>query len=126
MEKNMESNTTNGVQYRRAKTWQIAFSQLSSGSNVIFYLLVGLMSYLANAGYGIAVAVVGIILTGTRIFDGLIDPFIAMFIDKFNSKHGKIRIILSIGWVIRAIATYMLFIWGSGKGYGVVFLYLHI
>ncbi|NLJ89578.1 MAG: sugar transporter [Clostridiales bacterium] len=121
MEKNMESNTTNGVQYRRAKTWQIAFSQLSSGSNVIFYLLVGLMSYLANAGYGIAVAVVGIILTGTRIFDGLIDPFIAMFIDKFNSKHGKIRIILSIGWVIRAIATYMLFIWGSGKGYGVVF-----
>lgn len=123
MNKNGKSNqaSSDGIVYRRAKTWQIAFSQLASGSNVIFFLLTGLMSYLANVGYGIVVAAVGIILTGTRIFDGLIDPLIAVFIDKFNSKHGKIRIIMSAGWIIRTIATFMLFIWGSGKGYGVIF-----
>ena len=41
---------------------------MNNGS-AIFYTLVGLMSYLQNAGYGIAVAVAGIILTATRVLD---------------------------------------------------------
>ncbi len=40
-----------GVQYRRSKTWQIALGQM-------------------NAGYGVATATAGFILTATRIFDG--------------------------------------------------------
>ena len=57
------ASQADGVTYRRARTWEIALSQMNNGSAMIFYTLVGLMSYLQNAGYGIAVAVAGIILT---------------------------------------------------------------
>ena len=46
-----------------AKTWQIALASCSSGIGMSFYVLLGLASYVANAGYGIATAVVGLILT---------------------------------------------------------------
>lgn len=123
MEKDIKITQSNNkeVQYRRAKTWHIALSQLNAGSGTIFMLLIGMMSYLANAGYGIAVAIVGLILTGARIFDGIVDPFIALFIDKFNTRFGKIRILMLIGWVIRAFAALLLFVWASGKNHGVVF-----
>ena len=109
-----------GVQYRRAKTWQIAIAQLQNGSSVSFYILMGMMSYVANAGYGIAVAAVGLILSATRIFDGLIDPWLALFMDKMNTRFGKFRILMSVGWIIRSIAAMLLFVWASGKGHGIV------
>ncbi|WP_454854863.1 hypothetical protein [Promicromonospora soli] len=78
------ASEADGVTYRRARTWEIAFSQMNNGSAMIFYILVGLMSYLQNAGYGIAVAAAGVILTVTRVFDGLIDPVLAFVIDKVS------------------------------------------
>ena len=83
--------------------------------------------HLANEGYGIAVAVTGIILMATRIFDGVIDPIIALVLDKMNTRHGKIRIFMTAGWLIRAFAALLLFVWASGKGHGIalfVFMYL--
>ena len=68
---------TNGIVYRRAKTWRVALAGCSSGIGMCFYVLLGLASYVANEGYGIATAVVGIILTATRILDGVTDPIIA-------------------------------------------------
>lgn len=118
--KKLTQSEIDGVQYRHAKTWHIALSQLNGGSSMVFYVLIGMISYLANAGYGIAVAVTGFILTATRIFDGIIDPVLAVLIDKTNTKHGKIRILMFIGWVIRAFAAYLLFVWGSGKDHGIV------
>ena len=118
---NVSASEVDGVQYRKAKTWQIALSQFNNASAMVFYTLVGLMSYLGNEGYGIVMASIGVILTVTRVFDGLIDPFLALMIDKVNTKFGKLRLFMSIGWVIRSIAMYMLFIWGSGRGFGVVY-----
>lgn len=118
--KKMTQSEIDGVQYRRAKTWQIAFSQLNNGSSMAFFVLMGMVSYLANAGYGILVAVAGLILTVTRVFDGLIDPIIALIIDKMNTRFGKIRIVMLVGWIIRAFAALLLFVWGSGNGHGIV------
>lgn len=112
--------SANDVQYRRAKTWHIAFASLTSGSSMAFYTLITMISYLANEGYGIAVALAGFILTATRIVDGVIAPFIAIVIDKFNSRFGKIRLFLTLGWFIRSVAVLMLYVWGSGKGHGVL------
>lgn len=117
----LTASETDGVAYRRAKTWEIAFSQMNNGSAMIFYVLVGLMSYLQNAGYGIAVAVAGIILTATRLLDGVIDPLLALIIEKVNFRFGKLRFFMLTGWVIRSLATLMLFVWGSGNGLGAVF-----
>lgn len=120
----LTASETDGVQYRRAKTWQIALSQLNNGSAMIFYVLVGMMSYLQNAGYGIAVAAAGLILTGTRILDGLIDPFLALIIDKVNLTFGKLRFFLLLGWAIRSLAVLMLFVWASDQGLGMGFFIL--
>lgn len=81
-----------GVQYRRAKTWQIALAQMCSGANMCFYMLVGYANYVGNVGYGLLLATVGLILTGTRIFDAITDPIISFLIDKTNTRFGKIRI----------------------------------
>jgi Na+/melibiose symporter-like transporter len=115
------ASEADGVTYRRARTWEIAFSQLNNGSAMIFYVLVGLMSYLQNAGYGIAVAVAGIILTVTRVFDGVIDPLVGLVIEKVRFRFGKLRFFMLTGWAIRSLAILMLFVWGSNAGLGAVF-----
>ena len=97
---------TNGIVYRRAKTWRVALAGCSSGIGMCFYVLLGLASYVANEGYGIATAVVGIILTATRILDGVTDPIIAIIIDKMNTRFGKIRILMVAGWLIESLAEW--------------------
>ena len=109
-----------GVQYRRSKTWQIALAQMCNGSAMIFYSLMTLLSYLANAGYGMVMGIAGVLLTVTRVFDGLIDPLISLMIDRVNTRFGKIRVFLLLGWAIRSVAALALFVWFSGKGHGIV------
>lgn len=118
--KKQQITETNGFTYRRAKTWQIALASCSSGIGMSFYVLLGLASYVANAGYGIATAVVGLILTATRILDGVTDPIIAIIIDKMNTKFGKIRILTALSWAIESLAVLMMYCWASGKGHGIV------
>jgi Na+/melibiose symporter-like transporter len=115
------ASEADGITYRRAKTWEIAFSQMNNGSAMIFYVLVGLMSYLQNAGYGIAVAAAGLILTLTRVFDGLIDPLLALIIEKVDFRFGKLRFFMLGGWAIRSLAILLLFVWASDSGLGAVF-----
>lgn len=119
-EKKQMASEADGIQYRRAKTWQIALAQLNSGAAMCFYILIGYASYVGNVGYGVATALVGMIVTGTRIFDGITDPIIAMLIDKTNTRFGKLRIFMLSGWLIEVLAVFMMFNWFSGKGHGVV------
>ncbi|KQZ08323.1 hypothetical protein ASD23_07700 [Agromyces sp. Root1464] len=115
------ASEADGVSYRRARTWEIALSQMNNGSAMIFYTLVGLMSYVQNAGYGIAVAAAGIILTVTRVFDGLIDPVLALIIERVTFPFGKLRFFMLGGWLIRSLAILMLFVWAPDTGLGAVF-----
>lgn len=103
--------------YRRAKPWQIRLYTLAPGGiGNCFYLLMMYVSYIANVGYGIAVAVAGIIMTATRIFDGVTDPICAFISDRISTKYGKIRILLAIGWAIMALSCWLMFIGGIGGG----------
>ena len=115
------ASEADGVTYRRARTWEIALSQMNNGSAMIFYTLIGLMSYVQNAGYGIAVAAAGIILTVTRVFDGLIDPVLALIIERANFPFGKLRFFMLAGWLIRSLAILLLFVWASDTGLGAGF-----
>lgn len=119
-EKRQTTSEADGVQYRRAKTWQIALAQLNSGAAMCFYILIGYASYVGNVGYGVATALVGMIVTGTRIFDGITDPIISLLIDKTNTRFGKLRIFMLSGWLIEVLALFMMFNWFSGKGHGAV------
>ena len=109
-----------GVRYRRAPTWCIAIGEMQGGAAMAFYSLVSLMSYVASEGYGIALGVAGIILTATRWFDGIIDPFLAVWIDKLHTRFGKLRILMLLGLAIRSVAMLMLFVWFSGRTDNVV------
>ena len=129
MMKTKETNVQveqNDVLYRRAKTWQIALFTLQNGANMAFYVLMTYVSYLANAGYGIAVAVTGVIMTVTRLFDGVTDPLIALFVDRFNTKFGKIRILMWIGWAIESVACLAMYNFGSSGNTELYSLSLHI
>lgn len=43
-----------GVQYRRAKLWQIILIAFNAFNGMAMYFLIGLASYSASIGYGIA------------------------------------------------------------------------
>ena len=112
--KRQTSSEIDGVQYNRAKNWQIILSLGSNATSMSFNTLIGLISYLGNSGYGITVAIVGVVLTSCRVFDGIVDPFIALLIDRVNTRFGKLRIFMSIGFLLRTLAVFMLYVWGSG------------
>ncbi|MCM1049404.1 MAG: MFS transporter [Clostridiales bacterium] len=118
---------TDGVQYRRAKLWQIIMVATNAFCSMGFYSLLGMASYSANLGFGIATVAVGGILTFTRIFDAITDPMIAFVYDKVNTRFGKVRILLVSGWLIMIFATLMMYNWAAGKGLGAVaFIVLYV
>lgn len=120
-------NGNGGIQYRRAKIWQIILVSCSGMVGMSFYFLMGLASYSASVGFGIASLAIGGILTFTRIFDAVTDPLLAFVYDKVNTRFGKVRILMVSGWLIMVLATMMMFNWVAGKGHGVVtFVLLYV
>ena len=116
-----------GVQYRRAKLWQIICYACNGLVGMSVYSLIGMASYSASIGYGITTAAVGIILTCSRILDGITDPLLAFVYDRVNTKFGKLRILLVAGFLIEALALYGMFTGFSSKGLGLpVFTLLYI
>lgn len=115
------------VTYRKVPLWQVILGQLKNGAQMAFYVLINMIAYLGSGGYGIDTILVGTILTFSRIFDGVIDPFLAVAIDRFNTKHGKIRYLLIIGFCVRACSVLLLYnIFSNGKHGIVMFLLLYL
>ena len=126
-EKKLTQSEIDGVQYRRAKLWQIILYSCNAMVGMSVYSLIGMASYSASVGYGISTAIVGIILTCTRIFDGITDPILALIYDKVNTKFGRLRVLLIGGFVIEAIALVVMFDAFSSKGHGIfVFTLLYV
>lgn len=109
-----------GVQYRRAKLWQIILYACNGFVGMSVYSLIGMASYSASIGYGISTIVVGYILTGTRILDAVTDPLLAFLYDKVNTPFGKLRVLLVGGFAIEAVALLCMFNFMSSKGFGLV------
>ena len=114
------ASEVDGVQYRRAKLWQIICYACNGLVGMSVYSLIGMASYSASIGYGITTAAVGIILTCSRILDGITDPLLAFVYDRVNTKFGKLRILLIAGYLIEALALYGMFTGFSSKGLGLV------
>ncbi len=124
---NQNQNGNDGVQYYSAKTWQIICVACSNMVGMCFYFLIGLASYSASVGFGIATVAVGGILTFTRLFDAVTDPMLAFVYDKVNTRFGKVRVLLVSGYLIMSLATLLMFNWAAGKGHGIVmFVVLYV
>ncbi len=128
MVKNKPSQSEiDGVQYRRAKTWQIILYACNALVGMSVYSLINMASYSASVGYGITTAVVGVILTFTRILDGVTDPLLAFVYDRVNTKWGKLRVLMIAGFAIEAVGLLLMFNFMSSKGFGwVTFTLLYI
>ena len=118
---------TNEVKYRKAKLWQIILIAFNAFNGMAVYFLIGLASYSASIGYGIATLVVGGLLTFTRIFDAVTDPLLAFLYDRVNTRWGKVRPLMLLGWAIQTIGLLCMFNFFSSKGHGVpVFLLFYM
>ena len=111
----MSENTAAG---RRASLWEMILGNANEGCMICFYMLTMYASYVGNQGYGIAVATVGAVLAVLRIFNGTADAVMASFFERFPAKHGKIRIMLLIGWSIAAFGVLLLYHWAAGRFQG--------
>ena len=119
--------STNEVQYRKAKLWQIILIAFNALNGMAVYFLIGLASYSASIGYGIATVVVGGLLTFTRIFDAVTDPLLAFVYDRFQTPFGKIRPLMLLGWLIQSAGLLCMFNFFSSKGHGIpVFLLFYL
>ena len=117
----------NEVKYRKAKLWQIILIAFNAFNGMAVYFLIGLASYSASIGYGIATLVVGGLLTFTRIFDAITDPLLAFLYDRVNTRWGKVRPLMLLGWAIQTIGLLCMFNFFSSKGHGVpVFLLFYM
>ena len=117
-QKKPSASEVDGVQYRRAKTWQIICYACNAFVGMSVYSLIGMASYSASIGYGITTATVGIILMLARILDGFTDPLLAFVYDRVNTRFGKLRVLLISGYLIEAVGLLCMFNLCSSKGFG--------
>ncbi len=115
----LSQSEIDGVQYRRAKLWQIILVACNALNGMAFYSIINLSEYVANIGFGIKVALVGGLLTALRIFDAFTDPILAFVYDRFNTRWGKVRPLMLLGWLIQSAGLLALFCFVSSKGFGV-------
>ncbi len=107
-----------GVQYRRAKLWQIILYACNALVGMSIYSLIGMSNYSAVIGYGMTTIVAGWIIGGSRILDGITDPLLAFVYDKVNTRFGKLRVLLIVGFAIEGVALLCMYNLMSSKGLG--------
>jgi len=103
-----KSRESKGEVYKRAKTWHIALAMMTGIGQMAFYVMMNGATYIGNSNFGILVAVTGMIITGSRLFDGITDPIIAYFIERFHSRFGKLRVGIMTGWAVMSISTLLM------------------
>lgn len=94
----------------RAKMYQLVLFPFNNGAtNVYYVLLMNYIAYYANGVLGLLVAFATTMVTFTRIFDAVIDPFVGMLIDRTETKIGKFRPFIILGNVVMAVSSILLF-----------------
>jgi Na+/melibiose symporter-like transporter len=95
--------------YSLATPWQLALFPASSAAGTLFMMLMTSVSYYAAGVVGLGTVIASIIITGSRIFDGVTDLIVGFFLDRMNGKFGKIRPFFIIGYLLMSVATLVMF-----------------
>lgn len=115
-------NETN-VQYRKAKSWQLALVPAANCVPTLFVILMTFSSYVAVGVYGATTVLAGTIITGTRMFDAITDPIVGLFADRLNGKFGRARPLMILGYVMISLTSLSMFRLGLGGGEGRVWVF---
>ena len=126
----LNASARDGVKYRKASLVQLILGQANAGCGIVFYMMMAWASFIGPQGYAIGNVLVGGILMGMRIFDGVTDAAIATAFEKMSPKLPKIRIFMISGWVLAALGVMLMYKWAAGIFSGVagvvVFILIYI
>lgn len=95
--------------FNRAKIWQIGFFAANNTATNAYMFLMMNVAYFATGIVGLGTVLVSTIITASRIFDGITDPIIGMWIDKTNGKYGKFRPFMVGGYLSMTVVMLLLF-----------------
>lgn len=107
MEKSSKYVKDHGIHF--APAWRIIGF---SGVNLAVNLYMGLtmyISYYLNGFVGMAVVLASSFSTIMRLWDGITDPIVGFFVDKFGNRVGKTRLCMTIGGVLLFINSFLMF-----------------
>lgn len=115
-DKEREKDIKEDIQYRKVSNGRLMLATMNAASIACFTSAIGYVSYAANLGFGISILLVGTLMTLARIFDGITDPIVSLLVDKVNTRFGKLRIFLFLGWLLESISIMSMYKWAGGKG----------
>jgi len=82
----------NATSLNKASKFQLfGFSFNNASTNAAFIALSVYFLIYCTGYYGMSPITVGLIMTGTRLFDAVTDPIIGIMIDKTDTKFGRFR-----------------------------------
>ncbi len=100
----------NTVSVNRASKPQLfGFSFNNASTNAPFIALSIYFMIYCTSYYGMSPVTVGLIMTGTRLFDAFTDPIIGIMIDRTDTKFGRFRPWILGGAIICAISFILMF-----------------
>lgn len=106
----MESaSSATSQQINRAKLWEILLFTFNNTSCNIYLFVFGFVTYYSTGIVGLSVILISSILGFIRFFDGAIDPFLGVFIDKLNTRFGKFRPLIVLGNILLALSIVLMF-----------------
>lgn len=105
------SDSTSKLQqnYHTAQWWQIVLFSLNNASTNLYLFAFGFVTYYSTGVVGLAALFISQIMGYVRIFDGVIDPAIGVFIDKTETRWGKFRPLMLLGNLITIASFLVLF-----------------
>lgn len=99
-----------GVVTSKASKGQLfGFSFNNASTNAVFIALSTYFLIYCTEIYGMSPVTVGLIMTGTRLFDAVTDPIIGLMIDRTDTKFGRFRPWILGGAIICAINFVIMF-----------------
>ena len=114
------------VSYRTAKGWHLALAAMSQVVPTALIILMTFATYVATGVYGATSILAGTIISGSRIFDAITDPIMGFLADRINTKFGRVRPLLAIGWALVTLSIILMFVVHPGEGNLIVFIGIYM
>ncbi|NCA66983.1 MAG: hypothetical protein EOM87_02850 [Clostridia bacterium] len=99
----------------RNKVWRIGFFAFNNSSSNTLNTLIGFYAYYTQ-NLLLLGAIMAAFIMPMRIFDGITDPLAGNFLDKLNTKFGRYRPYMVIGYTISVICVIAIFFYPQNNG----------
>lgn len=104
-EKNVSQSAQNEKIYVDTKLWRIMLYSLLPAAGNLFMMVFTMNAYIANGGFGLAMALAASVASAAQVWDAVTDPIVAVIVPKINTPFGAARPIMIVGFLVTAIST---------------------